>query len=112
MKKILLVVPFFLLAACGEEVPKGPQAWQQTDKHLNCQQLKLELNDAQFWNDVAKSKMEMGATDVLLPVSYMRTRASAKEALQSTDGRIKNLQSIYEIKGCRNPYAGMMTPPM
>jgi len=101
----------FLVSACGEDVPIGSPPWKETDKHLNCQQLMLEMNDARFWNKLAHSKAEMGITDYLWPVGYIGRQSSASDAISATQGRIDNLNNIYGIKGCRNPYPGMNLPP-
>jgi hypothetical protein len=112
MKKIsYAILTLCLLAACGERIPTGSPAWKDTDKHLNCQQLLLEMNDAEFWNGVAHSKKRMGVTDFLWPPGYIGTRASAEDAIGATRARMENLRRIYEIKGCNNPYPGMNLPP-
>lgn len=112
MKAIYTLLILTLLTACGgEQVHVSSPPWKETDKHLNCQQLLLEMNDAKFWNQVAHSKKKMDVSDFLWPVGYISTRASAEEAIEVTEARLGNLQNIYEIKGCRNPYPGMNMPP-
>ena len=110
MKILYIVIALTLLSACGENVPTGSPAWKPTDKHLNCQQLLLEMNDAKFWNQVAQSKKRMDVSDFLWPVGYIGTRASADDAIAATNSRVSNLQGIYKIKGCGNPYPGMNMP--
>ncbi len=112
MKTLLSLAAVLLLtSACGETVPSGGAPWKETDKHLNCQQLQLEMNDAQFWNQVAHSKESMGVSDFLWPPGYIGRRASAQDAIGTTNARLTNLRNIYGIKGCNNPYPNMNVPP-
>ena len=111
MNIIYTLITLVLLTACGENVPKGAPPWKDTDKHLSCQQLLLEMNDAEFWNKVAQSKKEMDVSDFLWPPGYIGTRSSAQDAIAATNARLGNLQNIYGIKGCSNPYSGMNLPP-
>lgn len=110
MKIFYTLLTLVLLSACGEKIPMGSPPWKDTDKHLTCQQLLLEMNDAKFWNQVAHNKKKMDVSDFLWPVGYIGTRASAEDAIEATNARIANLQNIYKIKGCGNPYPGMNMP--
>ncbi len=99
-----------LLAACGEESYVASPAWKATDKHLSCDQLLLEMNDAKFWQTIALDNKKAGIIDYLWPVGYIETRASAEEAIASTSARIRHLQNIYQIKGCARPYEDTPVP--
>jgi hypothetical protein len=118
MKKmipLLSVCCVVLVTACsGRESYTSSPPWKETDKHLSCNQLLLEMNDAKFWNTAARNNKEAGVGDVLLPISYMNTRSSADEAIASTQARLANLNNIYQIKGCAKPYEDtpIPTPPV
>ncbi len=104
--KILFGITCLLFAsACGgtESFTSSPP-WKNTDKHLSCDQLLLEMNDARFWNSVAHRNKAVGVMDVVWPVGYIKTRASADEAIASTEDRLRHLNSVYKIKGCNRPY--------
>ncbi len=114
MKKLSLTLCLLLLAACGgRESFTASQPWKQTDKHLSCDQLLLEMNDAKFWNQAARKNKEMGVMDAINPIGYMNTRKSADEAIAQTGERLRHLNNIYQIKGCSKPYADtpVQAPP-
>ncbi len=115
MKNALLsTICLLTLAACGgRESYTSSAPWKETDKHLSCDQLLLEMNDAKFWNSVANRNKKMGVMDVVWPVGYIGTRASADEAIGQTQDRLSHLNNIFKIKGCDRPYADMpiTTPP-
>lgn len=99
---MIVMTALFVLSGCSllesmkPEEPKRirvPQAWRETDKHLNCQQLMLEMNDAKYWYGIAANAGDM-------------------DAVSQTEARLANLQNIYQIKGCNNPYPGMNMPVM
>jgi hypothetical protein len=106
-----LVVGALLLSACqGEQSYVGAPPWRESDKHLNCDQLLLEINDARFWQTLAADNKKAGVMDIIWPVSYINQRASAQEALNITSSRISHLTNIYKIKGCDQPYPNIPMP--
>jgi hypothetical protein len=111
MKHIALLTCLLLISACsGRQSFTSSPPWKETDKHLTCDQLLLEMNDAKFWNTAARNNKEMGVTDVLLPISYLNTRSSADDAISATQARLANLNNIYQIKGCAKPYEDTPVP--
>lgn len=112
MKKThFIYCALLILTACsGRESYTSSPPWKETDKHLSCDQLLLEMNDAKFWNTAAHNNKDAGFTDFLLPISYLNSRASADEAIASTQARLANLNNIYQIKGCAKPYADTPIP--
>lgn len=119
MHKILIfpiVFSSLLLTGCNGSVLGGEQSyvssppWKETDKHLNCDQLLLEMNDAKFWQTIAADNKRAGVMDVIWPVGYINQRASADEALAATSARLSHLGNIYSIKGCNQPYPNMQMP--
>ncbi len=112
MNKILsFSCALLILSGCsGRESYTSSPPWKETDKHLTCDQLLLEMNDAKFWNTAAINNKQAGFTDFLLPISYLNTRASADEAIAGTSARMANLNNIYQIKGCAKPYPETPVP--
>ena len=112
MKQILsLACALMILAGCsGRESYTSSAPWKETDKHLTCDQLLLEMNDAKFWNTAARNNKEAGFSDFLLPISYLNTRSSADDAIANTQARMANLNNIYQIKGCAKPYSDTPVP--
>lgn len=111
-KKIFGAVALSLVvSACGgKESYTSSAPWKDTDKHLTCEQLQLEMNDAQFWNTIARDNQKGGITDYIWPPGYIATRSSAGEALAATDQRLSHLRNVYTIKGCNKPYADTPIP--
>ncbi len=106
-----LVALTMSLSSCGgkdSHVSSAP--WKETDKHLTCDQLLLEMNDAKFWQGVAQRNKEFGVSDVIFPIAYMNTKSSADDAMAATSSRLTNLNNIYQIKGCAKPYADTPIP--
>jgi hypothetical protein len=111
MKHLLALTLLTVVAGCsGKPSHVASPPWKETDKHLSCDQLLLEMNDARFWQGVAERNKEFGVTDVIFPVSYINTKASAEEAISATAGRLNHLNNIYKIKGCDRPYADTPVP--
>ena len=107
MKKALtLMLPLFVAACGGQQSYVSSPPWKETDKHLTCQQLQLEMNDAKFWNTIAEDNKKAGVMDFIWPVGYIDTRASASEAAASTGARMGHLDNIAEIKGCKASKTG------
>lgn len=103
---ILLTTALMAITACsGRPSYTSSAPWKQTDKHLSCDQLLLEMNDAKFWNSAAHKNKGMGIGDVINPIGYMNSRSNANEAIDKTNGRLRHLNEVYRIKGCAKPYA-------
>jgi hypothetical protein len=110
MKHLLVLSLVLGLAACsGKQSYVASAPWKDTDKHLPCDKLLLEMNDAKFWMGVAERNKSFGVTDAVFPVSYINTKASADEAIAAASSRLSHLNNIYQIKGCNKPYADMPT---
>ncbi|TAE33069.1 MAG: hypothetical protein EAZ74_04650 [Alphaproteobacteria bacterium] len=113
MKNIMLstCVCLALLTACGgRDSYTSSSPWKETDKHLSCDQLLLEMNDARHWSAEAQKNKSFGLGDALWPVGYIHTSNSADEALEQTGSRLQHLNNIYKIKGCAKPYGDTPVP--
>lgn len=102
VKPFLLVLGMSLaLGACGGK--ESPVASQVTniDKDLSCEELQLELNDAQYIRQTAEKNRGLSARNILWPFGYPATYLSADEALESADRRIEYLSKVYSIKNCK-----------
>lgn len=90
-----------LLSACtgGKESPYAAPV-TKADKELSCDEIKLEINDAEFVKKKASENRGFRARNVLWPFGYPATYMSADEAIDSANERIEYLQQIYTIKDC------------
>jgi hypothetical protein len=103
MKK-LLICAALLLSACGVESEVSGPPIRETDKHLKCPELLLEMNDAKFYLAQAEKKKGLNVRNVAWPVGYPSTVSSANDAIAISQERIAYLSNIYKIKGCNDPY--------
>lgn len=108
MKKILKNTAYIAamgiaLSACGgKHTPRAPQI-TTVDKDMTCEELQLEINDAQYIRQAAEENKGISARNILWPFSYPATYVSADEALASADRRLSYLQKVYTIKECKRP---------
>jgi hypothetical protein len=89
-------------ACSGKQSPRAAQV-TTVDKDMSCEQLMLEINDAQYIRQTAMENRGMSARNILWPFGYPATYMSADEALNSADRRINYLQKVYTIKECKRP---------
>lgn len=87
------------LAACSKESPRAADI-TTADKNLSCDELKLEINDAEYIRQTALRNRGLNARNILWPFGYPGTYLSAEEALESADKRIDYLNQVYTIKNC------------
>jgi hypothetical protein len=102
LKPYLLVLCMGLaLSACGGK--QSPAASQVTnvDKDLSCEELQLEMNDADYIRQTAEKNKGLSARNILWPFGYPATYMSADEALESANRRLAYLQKVYNIKNCK-----------
>ena len=102
-KRIVIVsVLSMMVAACGsaEEKAVRVKALQRKDKRLSCQEILLEMNEAQFYNRMAHKKRGVKLKNVLMPLGYISTYMDSEEAIGAAQARIEYLDRIYEIMRC------------
>ncbi len=96
----------FLISACqGEKSPKVV-ALQKKDKNLNCSEVMLEMNEAEFYRRTAEKNKGPGVKSILMPLGYVSTYIDAEEAVESADSRVEYLNRIYEILECDKKGSG------
>ncbi len=104
-KIALLCMAALVIAACGKESQVGSRSpVKKDDKFLTCDELMLEINDAQFYRDQAEKNKGLNVRNVVWPVGYPYTYSSAAEAIELSNERIQYLSNIYQIKKCDNEY--------
>lgn len=92
-----------MVTACSGKPSPRVNGISTDDKNLNCEQLRLEMNDASFIRSQAAKNQRFRAGDVLTPGSYMATKSNADDAVGAADERLSYLRNIYEIKKCGRP---------
>ena len=97
-----LVIGMGLLASgcTGGKETRGAVPISSVDKELSCEEIKLEINDAEFVKMKAKENRGLRARNILWPFGYPATYVSAQEAIDASNERINYLQQIYRIKDC------------
>lgn len=103
-KNILIATATTLaLAACsGKHSPRAAQV-TTIDKNMSCEELQLEINDAEYIRRTALENRGLSARNILWPFGYPATYMSADEALSSAERRLDYLQKVYVIKDCERP---------
>ena len=100
IKKLFLsLFCIFLLASCGED-PVQVETMKRTDKSLACNDILLEINEAEFHKKKALEKQSLGIKSIVMPLGYIDTYMSADEAVSAAQSRVAYLNRIYEIKNC------------
>lgn len=104
LKKIMVsCVLSVLVAACGSSGETNAvkvKALQKKDKHLSCQEILLEMNEAQFYNRMAHKKRGVKLKNVLMPLGYISTYMDSEDAIGAAQARVEYLDRIYEIMRC------------
>lgn len=110
MKKIFVSFLFLIfLSSCGEESFKV-EPIKKTDRQLSCNDIMLEINDAEFYKKQAEEKKSLGVKSIVMPLGYIDTYMNADEAVVAATSRVDYLKKIYQIKGCGTPQAGARVP--
>lgn len=100
MRKLGVVMAVLLLASCSGTKSQVVTSLKHSDKQLNCQDIQLEINEAQFFQKKAEENKGMSVRNMLSPFGYASTYMSAEEAVEAAGSRIAYLNQVYEIKRC------------
>ncbi len=102
LKKISLFVGVALaISACGgNESSTSVKSMQKKDKKLSCEEILLEMNEADFYKQMANKNKGPKLKNVLMPLGYISTYMNAEEAVGAADARVAYLDKIYEIMRC------------
>jgi len=113
MRKVFLTILLCgSVAACsGDKSPKVAAVMQKNDKYMNCSEVKLEMNEAEFYDKTARKNEGFHAKYLLMPLGYVSTYMNAEDARQASKERVEYLQSIYDILECDRKQRQMLTGP-
>jgi hypothetical protein len=99
-KKFLsLGLVILALSSCGQQSEKV-EPLKRTDKNLNCDDIQLEINEAEFYKKQALDNKRLGIKSIVMPLGYIDTFMSADEAIEAAEARIQYLNRIFDIKKC------------
>ncbi len=88
------------LSACSGARSHKVQALQKKDKNLSCREIKLEINEAEFYRKTADNNKQPGVKSLLMPLGYISTYVDADDAASAASARIDYLNRVYEILNC------------
>lgn len=91
------------LTACQQKQPRRPATITTVDKELSCQDLQLEMNDAEYIRQMAIQNKGLNTRNILWPFGMPTTYMNAAEAEESANARLAYLQKVYMIKECKQP---------
>jgi hypothetical protein len=103
-KKIVgLIVISLAISACSGNKEKSTvvQSMQKKDKNLSCKELLLEMNEADFYRNMAHKNRGLKLKNVLMPLGYVSTYMNSEDAIEAADARVSYLDKIYEIMHCQ-----------
>jgi hypothetical protein len=94
------------LGACSSSssVPTLPPMYS-TDKQLSCEELQLEINEANFFLQKAEKSRGITVGSIFSPIGYASKLMDAEDAIETSQTRIEYLNRIAEIKQCGRNYA-------
>lgn len=92
-----------LLTSCAGDKSEKVTSLQKKDKNLSCDEVMLEINEAEFYRKTAEKNKAPKIKSVLMPLGYVSTYMDAEEASDAADARIDYLNRIYEILKCDEP---------
>lgn len=91
-----------VLAGCAS--PHVVETTKTTDVSLNCQQIELEMREADRFRAEAAKEKGMTGTNVAAVLFFwpamIGTYSNANEAIAAANTRKDNLMRLYEKKGC------------
>jgi len=107
-KRFLCLAAFIcLLASCSGKESTKIKSLQKKDKKLSCKEILLEMNEAEFYRDVAHRNRGPKLKNILMPLGYISTYMDAGEAIEAADARVTYLDRIYQILRCEEQEARM-----
>jgi len=86
------------LTACGSNSKE--MSLKSGDKRLNCSEVMLEINEAEFKRQKAENQQSPGFKSLVMPISYISTYVEAGDKIQDANSRVDYLNRIYEILDC------------
>lgn len=102
LKKVLWSgVLMAILSGCSSHEPATKVTpMQKKDKRLSCKEILLEMNEAEFYRQMAYKNKGPKIKNVLMPLGYISTYMDSNEAIEAADARVSYLDRIYEIMNC------------
>ena len=101
---IMAVAISILLGACA--TPHVVQTTRMGDQHLTCNQLDLEMSEADRFRAEAQKEKAVTGTNVAAAIFFwpaiIGTYSNSNEAIAAADTRKTHLMSLYIQKNCSN----------
>lgn len=110
-RHFVVIAAAILLTACSGVKSAKVQSLQPTDKQLACADIKIEVNEAEFFKRKAEENRGLSFRNVLMPHTYPSTYMSSSSATSAAQERIDYLKNIYEIRGCEKVEARIASAP-
>lgn len=99
------------LASCTCKAPHKLKPIQQTDKKLTCKDVLMEINEAEFRKKEALDASAVSGGQVLLPLCWLPSYFSARNAVEAADDRLEYLTQIHDVLGCGKVAPDRPLPP-
>lgn len=100
-KKITAIsVLFGILSSCTCGTPLRVTPIQKTDKKLNCEQVIIEINEAEHYRTEAASEQAVGMGEALMPICWFTGFVDGEVGIKKANSRINYLGSMYDLMDC------------
>ena len=99
--------------SCNNAYNADVRPVQKTDKELNCKDIVMEINEAEFYKKSALERKHGKLEDILLPYCYPSGYLSANNTEKQAISRLEYLNQIYEINDCatKSKFESRKLPP-
>lgn len=106
-----------VLSGCNCGAPLTIRSIQSTDKDLACQDIILEMNEAEFYREEARKYQSIGLGEILMPTCWVAGYIDGDKGMKSANARIEYLGRIYDLLECggrevRTPPAALQYSPI
>jgi hypothetical protein len=73
---------------------------QKTDKKLTCEQIIIEINEAEHYRSEAASEQAVGMGEALMPICWVTGFVDGEVGIKKANARINYLGSTYDLLDC------------
>jgi hypothetical protein len=100
IKRVLAILPVLFVSSCACPYVYEIDSFQPGDKDKSCNQIVMEINEAEYFRKKATNNKGTKVDYALNPFCYPSGFLSSDRAMRSAEQRLDYLNQIYEMRGC------------